>query len=60
VLDTIELDRGAFACVLGGAGGSTLFITAAEWLGMTGPELVAPGSGQVLLAEVEVPGAGRP
>jgi len=60
VLQTVDLDRGGFACVLGGPGRSTLFIVAAEWRGMTEPELVTPGSGQVLAVEVEVPGAGWP
>ena len=60
VLQTVNLDRGGFACVLGGPGRCTLFIVAAEWRGMTEPELVTPGSGQVLAVEVEVPGAGWP
>jgi sugar lactone lactonase YvrE len=60
VLRTVDLDRGGFACALGGPGRTTLFIVAAEWRGMTGPELVAPGSGQVLITEVDVPGAGWP
>jgi sugar lactone lactonase YvrE len=57
---TIPLDRGGFACVLGGADRATLFIVAAHWRGMTEPEPVAPGSGQVLWTRVEVPGAGWP
>jgi sugar lactone lactonase YvrE len=60
VLRTIELDRGGFACALGGPGATTLFIVAAEWRGMTESEMVAPGSGQVLTADVDVPGAGWP
>ena len=60
VLQTVDLDRGGFACVLGGPGRCTLFIVAAEWRGMSEAELVTPGSGQVLAAEVEVPGAGWP
>jgi sugar lactone lactonase YvrE len=60
VLQTVELDRGAFACALGGPEQRTLFITAAEWRGMTEPGLVAPGSGQVLALEVDVPHAGWP
>jgi sugar lactone lactonase YvrE len=60
VLQTVPLDRGAFACVLGGPDRRTLFITAARWQGMTETEMVAPGSGQVLAVPVEVPGAGRP
>jgi sugar lactone lactonase YvrE len=55
VLQTIKLDRGGFACALGG---TTLFIVAAEWRGMA--EMVAAGTGQVLAVEVEVPGAGWP
>ncbi|MFE7167980.1 SMP-30/gluconolactonase/LRE family protein [Streptomyces sp. NPDC057616] len=60
VLRTVPLDRGAFACVLGGPDGRTLFVTAARWQGMTEKEMVAPGTGQVLTVPVDVPGAGRP
>ena len=60
VLRTVGLDRGGFACVLGGPERATLFITAAQWRGMTESEMVAPGSGQVLTADVDVPGAGWP
>ena len=60
VTRTVELDRGGFACVLGGPGGTTLFITAARWHGMTGPQMVAPGSGRILAVDVDVPGAGWP
>jgi sugar lactone lactonase YvrE len=56
VLRTVTLDRGGFACALGGPAGTTLFIVAAPWRRMS--ELVAPGSGQVLVTEVDVPGAG--
>jgi sugar lactone lactonase YvrE len=60
VLQVIELDRGGFACALGGPDGKTLFTVAAQWQSMTGAELVQPGSGQVLATPVEVPGAGWP
>ena len=60
VLQTVGLDRGGFACVLGGPARATLFIVAAQWRGMSEAELVTPGSGQVLTAEVQVPGAGWP
>jgi sugar lactone lactonase YvrE len=60
VLQTVELDRGGFACTLGGAERTTLFIVAAEWRGMTQGQMVPPGSGQVLTIDVEVPGAGWP
>jgi sugar lactone lactonase YvrE len=60
VLQTVALDRGGFACALGGPDRTTLFITAAEWQGMTESEMVTPGSGQVLTIQVDVPGAGWP
>ena len=60
ILRTVELDRGGFACMLGGPGGTTLFIVAATWQGMTAAEMVAPGSGQVLATPVDVPAAGWP
>jgi sugar lactone lactonase YvrE len=59
VLQTIQLDRGCFACALGGPDGRTLFVTAAEWRPDL-PELVPAGSGQVCTARVTVPGAGWP
>ena len=60
VLQTVDLDRGGFACVLGGPEGTTLFIVAAEWRGMSETEMVPAGSGQVLAVDVEVPQAGWP
>ena len=60
VLQTVDLDRGGFACMLGGPGGTTLFVVAAEWNGMTKSEMVSRGSGQVLATQVDVPGAGWP
>jgi sugar lactone lactonase YvrE len=60
VRQVIELDRGGFACALGGPDMTTLFIVAAEWRGMTESEMVVPGSGQVLATRVDVPGAGWP
>jgi sugar lactone lactonase YvrE len=59
-LQTIELDRGGFACAIGGPSRTTLFIVAAQWQGMTNAEMVAPGSGQVLAVDIDVPGAGWP
>ena len=58
-LQRIEIDRGAFACMLGGPDRRTLFVTAAVWKGMEGiPEM--PGTGQLLSVEVDCAGAGRP
>ena len=59
VLQTIQLDRGGFACVLGGPDRRTLFVTAAEWRPDL-PELVPAGSGQLCASPVTVPGAGWP
>ena len=59
-LQTVPLDRGGFACVLGGPDRTTLFTTAAEWRGMTDAQMVTPGSGSVLAIDVDVPGAGWP
>jgi sugar lactone lactonase YvrE len=59
VLQTIELDRGCFACMLGGVDRRTLFMVAREWGGM---ESTAEGerTGQVLSAQAPAPGAGWP
>ena len=59
VLQTVELDRGCFACMLGGADGKTLFIMAAEWHGMENM-IGAPRTGQVVTIKVPTPHAGRP
>jgi sugar lactone lactonase YvrE len=59
VLDTVDVDRGCFACMLGGPARKTLFIVAAEWHGF---EKMANsvGTGQVLTAEATVHAAGWP
>lgn len=59
VLQTVELDRGAFACMLGGPDRRTLFMLAAEWDGMENVDDTAR-TGQVLIAPATAPGAGRP
>jgi sugar lactone lactonase YvrE len=59
VLESVPLDRGGFACVLGGPDRRTLFVTAARWRPDL-PELVPAGSGQVCATQVAVPGAGWP
>ncbi len=56
-LQTVELDRGGFACALGGPERRTLYVVTNQW----GPQ--GPGEGpnsQVVAVEVEVPGVGRP
>jgi sugar lactone lactonase YvrE len=59
VLEAIELDRGCFACALGGADRRTLFIVATEW---NGPERMfsGPRTGQLLTVEAPATGAGWP
>jgi sugar lactone lactonase YvrE len=61
VLETIELDRSPFACMLGGPDGRTLFILAAEWRGIEKvDEALAARTGQVLTVRAPVPRAGWP
>ena len=59
VLQAIGLDRGCFACMLGGPDRKTLFMMAAEWRGI---DKMTDGArtGQVLTAEAPAPGAGWP
>jgi len=59
VAQTIDLDRGCFACMLGGEGRRTLFMLTREW---SGTDNMADGSrtGQVLSVEAPAPGAGWP
>ncbi|PBB98188.1 SMP-30/gluconolactonase/LRE family protein [Mesorhizobium sp. WSM3862] len=58
-IDKVEVDRGCFACMLGGADGRTLFITAAEWRGFE--NMVGDArTGQVLGVVAPAPGAGWP
>jgi len=58
VLASIELDRGCFACVLGGPDRRTLFMAVNDWAGpqaMTGAR-----RGQVVATEAPAPGVGWP
>src|SRR3954454_3557246 len=58
VLQTIELDRGCFACALGGADRTTLFMTANQWSGPSG--MLDGTAGHVVAVPAPAPGAGRP
>ncbi len=59
MLQTIDLDRGCFACMLGGVDRRTLFLMVAEYPPASwGPE--AARTGQVLTVQVPVPGVGWP
>jgi sugar lactone lactonase YvrE len=59
VLQTVNVDRGCFACALGGPDGRTLFITAAVWdeAAMT---FSGPRTGQVITVDAPEPGVGWP
>ncbi|OBQ60059.1 SMP-30/gluconolactonase/LRE family protein [Mesorhizobium erdmanii] len=59
VLQTVAVDRGCFACMLGGADRQTLFIAAAEWRGFE--HMVSDiRTGQVLSVDAPAPGVGWP
>jgi sugar lactone lactonase YvrE len=62
VLATVTVDRGCFACMLGGEDGRTLFIAAAKWRGMDVLASEGPGVTGQLLAAPGQPAAhaGRP
>jgi sugar lactone lactonase YvrE len=59
VVQTVQLDQGCFACILGGRDRKTLFMVAREWRGM---ESTADKerTGQVLTVEAPAPGVGWP
>jgi sugar lactone lactonase YvrE len=60
VLQRVDLDRGCFACTLGGVDGTTLFLMAADFSGGTGTAGQAPATGQVLTVAAPAPGVGWP
>ena len=60
VLDTVALDRGGFACMLGGTASPALYVVAAVWPGAAGLMTHTEWDGQVLRTPVDVPGAGWP
>jgi sugar lactone lactonase YvrE len=61
VLQTVNVDRGCFACMLGGSHRRTLFIVATEWRGMEkAAEVALERTGQLLTIEAPAPGVGWP
>jgi sugar lactone lactonase YvrE len=62
IMNTVSVDRGCFACMLGGRDGRTLFVAAAKWHGMEAAMRDGPGlTGQLLAApDQPAPHAGRP
>jgi sugar lactone lactonase YvrE len=57
VLATVELDRGAFACVLSRGADPKLFVVGQDW---GGPDAVGGATGQVVAFPAPAPGAGHP
>src|SRR5437763_3612144 len=61
VCQVVNVDRGCFACMLGGTDRKSLFIVAATWLGFPRmSEALHARTGQVLMTRADVPGAGWP
>ena len=60
VSQTIDLDRGCFACMLGGPDGKTLFLVAQEWRGMQSAADEEERTGQILTAPAPAASAGWP
>ncbi|MBY9076784.1 SMP-30/gluconolactonase/LRE family protein [Nocardioides sp. WL0053] len=59
VLQAVDVDRGCFACMLGGDDGRTLFIVATTW-DQSAMSVAGGRTGQILRIRVDVPHAGRP
>jgi sugar lactone lactonase YvrE len=59
VLERIELDLGAFACILGGPDRRTLYIVCQDWLG-AGNWASGPRTGQVVAVTAPAAAAGWP
>ena len=58
VVDVVETDNRCFACMLGGADRRTLFMLTSQY--SLAVEAAVRRTGNVLIADVEVPGAGLP
>ena len=58
LLDKVEVDRGAFACMLGGENGNTLFISTAN--DSTEETCLKERSARIEVIDVDVPRAGMP
>jgi len=58
LLDKVEVDRGAFACMLGGENGNTLFISTAN--DSTEETCLKERSARIEVIDVDVPRAGLP
>jgi sugar lactone lactonase YvrE len=60
-LEMVNLDRGGFACMLGGRARPRLFVVATEWRGMANMAAVAQQrTGQILAVDAPADRGGRP
>ena len=60
MLDQHEIDRGAFACILGGPAGDTLYVVGAQWPGAAGLSADTRWAGAVWSAPAPAPRSGWP
>jgi sugar lactone lactonase YvrE len=58
ITDRVEVDQGAFACMLGGADGTTLFVLTSD--SSDPEECVAKRTGKIEISPAPYPGAGWP
>jgi sugar lactone lactonase YvrE len=59
-LQIVEVNQGAYACMLGGNAEPTLFITVADWPGMSAARATTAWNGRLLAEPVTAAGAGWP
>jgi sugar lactone lactonase YvrE len=61
IVERIPVEKDLFATMLGGPDGRTLFLMLADWAGVENAEAqIAKRTGEVRIARVDVPHAGRP
>jgi sugar lactone lactonase YvrE len=61
IVERIPVEKDLFATMLGGPDGRTLFLMLADWAGVENAEAqIAKRTGEVRIAHVDVPHAGRP
>ena len=61
IVERIPVEKDLFATMLGGPDGKTLFLMLAEWAGVENVDAqIAKRTGEVRIAHVDVPHAGRP
>ena len=60
VSERIPVETNAFACMLGGEDGKTLFICTSNGSGVDPDSALREKSGKIEIVKVDVPGAGRP